>query len=82
MERKIGEIPAMLAGAGMMGSRYCWDAQFRRYQQIDALEKQGHTHIRIGETVSLIGTAKRRAEQKSGGVCGLEKRIAKHGKGS
>ncbi len=74
MKQKIGDVPAMPAGAGMMGSRYCWDAQFRRYQQIDALEKQGCTHTRIGSTVSRIHTAKQRAMLKSGGICGFYRR--------
>ncbi len=74
MEQKIGDVPAMPAGAGMMGSRYCWDAQFRRYKQIESLEKQGHTHIRIGSTVSRIHTAKQRAMLGSGGVCGFYER--------
>lgn len=74
MKRIIGEVSAMPAGAGMMGSKYCWDAQYRRYQQIEALEKQGCTHIQIGSQVSRVQIAKQRAMFKSGGICGFYKR--------
>ena len=76
MKRKIGIIDPMPEGAGMMGSRYCWDFQFRRYQEIEALEKKGYTHIQIGSIVSRIHTAKYRAMLKSGGICGFERRSA------
>ena len=75
-KRKIAEIETMPLGAGMMGSHYCHEAQFRLYQQIENLEQQGFTHIRIGSAVSKIATALRRAMFGSGGVCGFERRIA------
>ncbi len=79
-KRKIGDVDSMPDGAVMMGSKYCWDAQFRRYQQIEMLEKKGYTHIRIGSTISKIQTAKRHAMLKSGGICGFERRQAAIGK--
>ncbi len=75
MKRIIGEVPSAPLGAGMMGSRYCWDFQFQRYKQIECLEKQGCTHIKIGAQISKINTALGRAMIKSGGACGFERRL-------
>ena len=60
----------------MQGGCRLYDAQFRRYQELERLQREGYTHAKTwGGKPRLITTWLRETQFKAGGVVGFFDRL-------